>query len=112
MSYLEAIGLVGTMATILGVFLTLYGIFNNRTLKRESRETREMIKEESKATRDILVKMEQGQEAQAKAARDILERIGRGQEEARKEMARALERLSQLTVQEGERTRQAITAKT
>ena len=101
MSYLEAIGLVGTMATILGAFLAIYAIINNRTLKGES-----------KATRDILVRMEQGQEAQASAARNILERIERGQEEARKEMARALERLSQLIVQEGERTRQAITAKT
>jgi predicted transporter len=45
MTYLEAIGLVGTMTTILGVFLVLYGIFNNRTLKREARDTRQMITE-------------------------------------------------------------------
>ena len=88
---------VGLAATILGVFLTLYGIINNRTVKDGFRNTQE-----------------------------ILSRIERGQEEARKEMAEAFRRmdetlrrmdeghresikyLADLIRSEGDRTRQAI----
>ena len=83
MAFWEAVTIAGLVATIMGAFLTIYGIFNNKTLKEESRNTRE-----------------------------ILDRIGRGQEEARKEMANAIDRLAQLIVQEGERTRHVITSKT
>jgi len=82
MSLWEAMALVGTMATILGVFITIYGIINNRTLKAEAQGIRE-----------ILLRMEQGQS------------------EARREMAEAIERLGQLIVVEGERTREAVRAK-
>ncbi len=43
MSFWELLGLVSAMATILGVFLTIYGVINNRTLKEEFRITREML---------------------------------------------------------------------
>lgn len=56
MSFWETLTLVGTAATILGVFLTLYTRINNKTLKEESRLTREsiieVIKEESRLTRE------------------------------------------------------------
>ena len=40
MNFWETLTLGGTMAMILGVFPTVYGIINNRTLKEESRATR------------------------------------------------------------------------
>jgi hypothetical protein len=43
MSFWQVLGLVSAMATILGVFLTIYGVINNRTLKEEFRMTREML---------------------------------------------------------------------
>lgn len=89
MSLWEAMALVGTMATILGVFITIYGIINNRVLK-----------------------------AEAKSLREILLRIEQGQDEARREMAEALKHLADLSHDlaslihlEGERTREAVRAK-
>ena len=43
MSFWQVLGLVSAMATILGVFLTISGVINNRTLKEEFRMTREML---------------------------------------------------------------------
>lgn len=58
MHFLEMLALVGTAATILGVFLTGYAIINNKTLKRESGLTREttekLMKEESRLTREMI----------------------------------------------------------
>lgn len=82
MGFWEALGQVSVTATILGVFLTIYGLINNRTLKEESRNTRE-----------------------------ILSRIEQGQSEARKEMAEAIKYLAQLLVAETEKTREDIKAK-
>ena len=81
MSFWELLALVSAMATILGIFLTIYGFINNRTIKEESRQTRE-----------------------------ILDRIDRGQSEARKEMAEAIRYLADLIRTEGERTRQTVRA--
>jgi len=95
MSFLELIGLVAAWATILGVFLTYYGIRNNKILK-----------EESKGIRDILIKISEGQI-----------KISEGQEETRREMAEAfkkmdntLREIANLIVSESEKTRQAIKA--
>ena len=82
MSFWEALALVGTMATILGVFITIYGLINNRTLK-----------EEAKSIREILFRMEQGQN------------------EARREMAEAIRYLADLIRLESEKTREAVRAK-
>lgn len=82
MGFWEALGQVSVTATILGVFLTIYGLINNRTLKEESRNTRE-----------------------------ILSRIEQGQSEARKEMAEAIKYLAQLIVAAAEKTREDIKAK-
>lgn len=43
MVFWEVLTLGGTMATILGVFLAIYAIINNRTLKEEARRTQELI---------------------------------------------------------------------
>lgn len=59
MNFWEALALVGTSATILGVFLTVYGIINNRILKNESKLTREMIKETSAEISKMIKEMGQ-----------------------------------------------------
>ena len=86
---------MSAMATILGVFLTIYAIINNRTLK-----------EGLKATREILDRIELGQREDSKATRQILARIELGQNEARREMAEAIRYLGDLIHLEGEKTRQ------
>ena len=82
MGFWQLLTLGGTMATILGVFLTFYAMINNRTLKEESQHTRE-----------------------------ILYRIEQGQAEARKEMAEAIKALGGLIRSEGEQTRYVIRAR-
>ncbi len=86
MSLGELIAVTGTMASILGIFLTISTAINNRTLREESQHTRE-----------ILARIEQGQnEARKEMA------------EARSEMAEAIRHLADLIQFEGEKTRQTI----
>jgi len=93
MSIWGAMVLVGTMATILGVFITVYGIMNNRTLKMEAAGIRE-----------ILLRMEQGQnETRLQISQQI--------EQSRREMAETMKYLADLVHQEGEKTREAVRAK-
>ncbi|OFW02217.1 MAG: hypothetical protein A3H94_05620 [Acidobacteria bacterium RIFCSPLOWO2_02_FULL_60_20] len=92
MNFWETLTLGGTMAMILGVFPTVYGIINNRTLKEESR-----------ATREILSRIEQGQN-------ETRREIGGALAEARKDMAESLRYLADLVRQEGDKTRQAVRA--
>ncbi|MDI6793673.1 MAG: hypothetical protein QME81_12560 [bacterium] len=54
MTFMENLALVGTAATILGVFLTVYAIINNKTLKKESKLTREALEKESSLTREMI----------------------------------------------------------
>ena len=82
MSFWEAVALVGTMATILGVFITVYGLINNRVLKQE-----------------------------AAGIREILLRVEFGQKEARQEMAEAIRHLGDLIKLDGEKTRETVRAK-
>ena len=93
MSFWEALALVGTMTTILGVCIAIYGLINNRTLKEVARGIRESLQQEAKNTREILLRIEQGQT------------------EARKEMAEAIRYVADLIRLESERTREAIRAK-
>ncbi len=79
MEFWQLLTLVGTMATILGVSLAIYALINNKTLKSESRLTREMI-----------VKMEEGLK------------------ETLKEIAHLIQKTQELIVAEGERTRREI----
>ena len=100
MSLWEAMALVGTMATILGVFITIYGIINNRTLKAEAKSIREILLEETRGIREILLRMEQGQNETRLQI-----------EQSRREMAEAIKYVADLIHLEGERTREAVRAK-
>ena len=88
MSFWELLALVCAMATIMGAFLTIYAMINNRVLREESAHTRE-----------ILARMEQGQQ-------NVQKEVA----EARREMAEAIRYLADLVRIEGERTRQAVRA--
>jgi uncharacterized membrane protein (DUF106 family) len=97
MTFGELLALVSVMAAILGVFLTLFALINNKTLRAESRNTQEIIKAESRSVREILGRIDQGQNE-----------MRREMAEARREMAEAITFLGQLIVSESEKTRQAI----
>ena len=100
MSFLELLAVAGTMASILGVFLAAHARYNNQ-----------LVKEESRHTREILARMELGQEETRKdvaEARKEMAEARREMAEARKEMAEAIRYLGDLIRSEGERTRQAV----
>lgn len=96
MSFWELIALVGTMATILGLFLTMYALINNKTLKEESKLTREsvekVITEESRLTREIIAKIDERSGETLRGIGDTLKEVAR------------------LIVAESEKTRQTIKA--
>ena len=104
MNFVQLIAVAGTMASILGVFLAAHARYNNR-----------LVKEESRHTREILTRIEQGQEETRK---EVAEARKEGAE-ARREMAEAFRKideghretikyLADLIRSEGDRTRQAI----
>ncbi len=101
MSFWELLAFAG----ILGIFITVYGIVNGRN-------TRKILTEEAKHTREILSRMEQEQTEARKETREILSTIAEGQTEARKEtaemrreMAEAIKFLGQLIVSESKKNR-------
>ena len=121
MSFWEALALVSAAATILGVFLAGHAMVNNRTLKQEAANTREMIQREVANTREMIQQEAANTRAmltvESANTREILGKFEQGQEEARreaaearKEMAEANRYLAELIRGEGERTRQAIRA--
>lgn len=83
MDFGENLALIGTAATILGVFLTIYAIVNNKTLKKERKLTREIIAEETRLTREVI--------------KEITEMI-----------KETIQYLGNLIVAEGDKTRRAI----
>ncbi|MEW6608271.1 MAG: hypothetical protein AB1414_12655 [bacterium] len=87
MNLWEALALVGTAATILGIFLTVYGVVNNKTLKNETKLTRETIVEESKLTREAI-------KEEGKLTREMIKET--------------TEYLGKLIVADGDRTRWAM----
>ena len=105
MSFWEALALVGAMATILGVFIAVYGLINNRLLKKEAGDTRQILQDQAKGVREII-------QEEAKNTQEILLRIEQGQTEARREMAEAIRYVADLVRAEGERTREVVRAKT
>ena len=122
MGFWQLLTLGGTMATILGVFLTFYAMINNRTLKEESKNTREVLLEESKNTRDvlleeskhtreILLRIEQGQAEARRENEEARREVAQVMAEARKEMAEAIKGLGGLIRSEGEQTRDVIRAR-
>lgn len=82
MTFWETLTVAGLVATIMGAFLTIYGLLNNRTLREESKNTRE-----------------------------ILGRIEQGQNEARREMAEAIKYLADFIKLESQATTDAIRAR-
>jgi len=108
MSFWEMLALVSTMTTILGVFLTIYAMINNKTLKEESRHTREILNRMEQGQKEIaekqnatLARMEQGQKEIAEKQNATLARMEEGQRESTKYLAH-------LIVTEGEKTREEV----
>ena len=95
MSFWDLLALMIAMATIMGVFLTIYAMINNRVLKEESAHTRE-----------ILARMEQGQQRMEQGQQNVQKEVA----ESRREMAEAIKYLADLIRMEGDRTRQAVRA--
>ena len=83
MDFWEILTLGGTIATIMGAFLILYGLINGKALKEQSTLTREAIKEESRLTRESL-------------------------EHSKDETKKILDKIAELIVAEGQRTREAF----
>ncbi len=83
MDFWEILTLGGTIATIMGAFLTFYALINSKAIKEESRLTREAIKEESRLTRA-------------------------GLEQSREETKKILDKIAELIVAEGRRPREAM----
>ena len=74
MNFLQILAIVGTAATILGVFLTGYAVINNKTLKEESRLTREAI---AKSEETIAKSIAGSQEVIAKSIVESKETIAK-----------------------------------
>ena len=71
LDFWQMLALTGTAATILGVFLIIYGIINNKTLKNESRLTREIIQKESELTRQMIQEMTAQLQQQARQEQEL-----------------------------------------
>jgi len=105
MSFWELLALSSAVATIMGVFLTIYALINNKTLKEESKLTREtlqkLITEESRLTREMIERMTERTEK-------MIERMT---ERTEKMIERTTEKLGELIVSEGQKTRELIRKK-
>ncbi|MBI1955908.1 MAG: hypothetical protein HYS38_05895 [Acidobacteria bacterium] len=113
MSLWELVAVAGTMASVLGVFLTIYVFLNNRTLKQESKATRDLIIRMDAGHSEILSRIDQGQEETRKEVAEARKETAEARKEmaeARREMAEAIKYLADLIRMEGERTRQAVRA--
>lgn len=96
MTFWQMVGSFSAMATILGFFLTVHAVINNRTLQEEFRSTRE-----------ILSRIEQGQSEARKEVAEVRKEVA----EAWKQMAEAIKYVADLIRLEGERTRDVIGSK-
>ena len=97
MNFAQLIAVAGTMASILGVFLAAHARYNNK-----------LVKEESRHTREILSRIEQGQ---AEARKEMAETFRKMEETLRKMdegHRETIRYLGDLIRAEGDRTRQAI----
>ncbi|MBI5232785.1 MAG: hypothetical protein HY880_00360 [Deltaproteobacteria bacterium] len=79
MTFWELIAVVSSMATFTGVWLAVYALINNKTLKAESRLVRESLKEESRLTRESLKEesrlTRESIKEESRLTREILDRI-------------------------------------
>ena len=122
MGFWEMLALVSVMATILGLFLTIYALINNKTLKEESRLTRELIDKNVAESQKILNRMEENMERNVAGSQKILNRMEEDMErmegnarqmernllQGTQETKRILEKIAELIATEGQKTRQAI----
>ncbi|MBI5234606.1 MAG: hypothetical protein HY880_09650 [Deltaproteobacteria bacterium] len=90
----ELIAVVSAMATFTGVWLAVYALINNRTLKTETRLVRESLKEESRLTRESM-------KEESRLTREILDRID-------SHIERSEEHITRLIAFEGDKTRALI----
>ena len=109
MSFWELLALVGAMATIMGVFLAIYATLNNRVLKEESAHTREILLRMDQGQQNIQKDMAEARQDMAEARHEMAE-ARHEMAEARHEMAEAIKYLADLIRLDGERTRQAVRA--
>ncbi len=113
MSFWELLALAGIMSTILGAFITAYAIINGRnTRKILTRMGEGLIRmgESFMRMEEGVIKMGEEYIETRKELREILIRMEQGQDEARKEMAEAIKYLGQLIVSESEKTRKVLKA--
>ncbi len=129
MSFYEILTFGGVMTTILGVFLTLYAIINNRTLKAEAKNINELINEFRREHQETMRMMsanldEFRREHQKtmqilsenlKESRERLDEFRREHSEKmdgfRKSHEEMIKYIADLIVANGERTRQEIRRK-
>lgn len=93
MNIWEWVTVFGFTATILGVFLTIYGMINNKTLKAEA-----------KGIRDILERMEDGQIKAFSKMDNTLSKM----DDTQRYIVGVIKETQKLIVVEGEKTREAI----
>jgi cell division septum initiation protein DivIVA len=118
MTYLELTGLIltgaGTMASILGIFFAVYTKHNNRTLREESRLTREAVQEESRLTREAVQEesrlTRETMVEESRLTREMIAQLGERLDATLNKMNDTLQEIARLVVAEGEKTRQAIKA--
>lgn len=126
MSFYEILTLGGVMSTILGIFLTLYAVINNKTLKAEARNTNELItqfrKEHQETMRVMLENLEDFRKEHRETMQIMLENLEEFRREHRETMRIMSEKIDEfrksheetiryianLIVTDGERTRQQI----
>ncbi|MCS7228682.1 MAG: hypothetical protein RMJ81_03165 [Candidatus Kryptonium sp.] len=111
MNFLEALTFGGIIATILGVFLTLYAIINNKTLKAEAKNISELItefrREHAETMRIMMERLDDFRREHAETMRMMAEKIN----EFRKSHEETIKYIANLIVTNGERTRQEIRRK-
>ena len=99
MSFYEILTLGGVMATILGIFLTLYAIINNKTLKAEARNTNELInqfrKEHHETVRIMSGNLDEFRKEHRETMRVMLENLEEFRKEHRETMRIMLENLDE-----------------
>lgn len=129
MNFLEALTFGGIIATILGVFLTLYAIINNKTLKAEAKNISELItefrREHAETMRIMMERLDDFRREHAETMQIMMERLDDFRREHAETMRMMAEKINEfrksheetikyianLIVTNGERTRQEIRRK-
>jgi hypothetical protein len=96
------------VATIMGFFLTVYALINNRTLKAEAKGIRDILLAEAQANRELLSRIERGQEETRREGVESRKDMAQTLADSRREMADAIKHVADLVTREGEATRAAL----